>query len=237
MRTHKATPSAAVAPRTRRKRAATQNSGLRTQDSKAWPALKKQSIQDAVIRILSREGLGALTMERIAAETGIAKGTVYLHYRDKQELLEAVKDAALSPLMQSLADILRSDRSPEERLREYSRHYLAYFDARRSLFRVLLYERETTRVQAARFQSDRYRELVTNVAEVLREGIRDGAFRDVCVTKLATMFVESNIAVMNQRLVQDDDTSVEHDAELISELYLRGLHDVREPRTSSRRSR
>src|SRR5512135_1488500 len=121
-------------------------------DEKLWPAFKRQSIQEAVIRILSRDGLAALTMERIARETGVAKGTLYLHYKDKQALLEAVKDAALTPLMTKLAEILAGVAPPERRLEAFALRYLTYFDERRSLFRVLLYEREVTRVQSARYQ-------------------------------------------------------------------------------------
>src|SRR5467141_4035704 len=63
-----------------------------------WQSFKRQSIQEAVIRLMCREGLDSVTMERVAKEVGIAKGTVYLHYHDKKELLDAVKESSLSPL-------------------------------------------------------------------------------------------------------------------------------------------
>src|SRR5437868_6208939 len=67
-----------------------------------WESYKRQSIQDAVIRLICREGLKSVTMERVAQETGIAKGTVYLHYRDKQELLESVKESMFALMNQRL---------------------------------------------------------------------------------------------------------------------------------------
>lgn len=192
-------------------------------DEKLWPAFKKQSIQEAVIRILSRDGLQSLTMERIARETGIAKGTVYLHYKGKQALLDSVKDAALTPLMERLAEILGGDDSPSRRLESFALRYLSYFDERRNLFRVLLYEREVTRVQSARYQADRYRQLVAQVADVVGEGIDAGTFRYVPRVKAATVFVESNVAVMNQRLLSNDRGPVEADAELVSSIFLNGV--------------
>ena len=57
--------------------------------------------------------------------------------------------------------------------------YLTYFDERRDLFRILMYEREVTRVQGSRYKGDRYRHLVQEAAKVIREGIRKGNFRDV----------------------------------------------------------
>src|SRR6266511_2098468 len=73
--------------------------------STLWQDFKRQSIQEAVIQLMCREGLGSVTMERVAQEVGIAKGTVYLHYRDKQELLDAVKESSLDPLTAKLEQI------------------------------------------------------------------------------------------------------------------------------------
>src|SRR5437762_5137065 len=139
-----------------------------------WESYKRQSIQEAVIRRICREGLKSVTMERVAQEVGIAKGTVYLHYRDKQELIDSVKSSALAPLMREVEGILRGEGSPESRLRAFALAYLTYFDEHRDLFRVLIYEREVTRVQGARYQSDRYRRLLQENARVITEGVRSG---------------------------------------------------------------
>jgi len=188
-----------------------------------WQDFKRQSIQEAVIQLMCREGLGAVTMERVAQEVGIAKGTVYLHYRDKQALLEAVKDSALTPLMERLDQLFDSDLDPVRKLEAYSLRYLGYFDERRDLFRILLYEREVTRASAQRFRGDRYRHLVERTARVIRNGIDSGVFRDLDADKAAAMFVEANFAIMNQRLRGGSGTPVEDDARLISDIFLRGL--------------
>src|SRR5256712_8415674 len=85
-----------------------------------WQSYKRQSIQEAVIRLMCREGLKSVTMERVAQEVGIAKGTVYLHYHDKKELLDEVKQSALAPLMFALEVILRGDEALPQTLRTSS---------------------------------------------------------------------------------------------------------------------
>src|ERR1700688_3503746 len=109
-------------------------------DRSLWQSHKRQSIQEAVIRLMCREGLKSVTMERVAQEVGIAKGTVYLHYRDKQDLLDSVKESVLAPLRSKIDEILNSTIAPERKLRAYALRYLTYFDERRDLFRILLYE-------------------------------------------------------------------------------------------------
>jgi AcrR family transcriptional regulator len=190
---------------------------------RAWQDLKRESIQQAVIRLMCREGLKSVTMERVAQEVGIAKGTVYLHYRDKQELLDAVKDSALSPMVDEMNQLLGSDLPPDRKLHEYSLRYLAYFEERRDLFRILLYEREVTRVWGSRYQSDRYRRLAEAVSRVIREAIKKEIFREVDAQAAAALFVESNMAMMNQRMLSTQPNPVEDDAALVSGIFIRGL--------------
>lgn len=192
-------------------------------DRSLWQSFKRQSIQEAVIRLICREGLESVTMERVAQEVGIAKGTVYLHYQDKQELLEAVKESALAPMTAKIEEILRGDCSPDRKLRAYSLRYLSYFDEHRDLFRILVYEHEVTRVRGDRFQTDRYRRLLRETARVVRDGVRSGLFRDVDPQNVAAMFIESNLAVVNQRLLTEKPVPVEDDAALIADVFLQGL--------------
>jgi AcrR family transcriptional regulator len=192
-------------------------------DTDLWTDFKRQSIQQAVIRLMCRDGMRSVTMERVAHETGIAKGTVYLHYRDKQELLDSVKDSSLAPLTEKLDEIFTSTASPVRKLQTFATRYLGYFDDKRDLFRILLYEREVTQVQGSRFQTDRYRHLLDGVARIVRDGMRQHIFRDVDAQNVAAMFLESNIAILNQRLLTPKPAPVEDDAAMVSELFVRGL--------------
>ena len=195
----------------------------KVEEPKLWNEYKRQSIQAAVIRLMCREGVDAVTMERVAQEVGIAKGTVYLHYHDKQELLEAVKESALEPLTAKTEEVLKGGSDGGRKLRMYALRYLTYFDENRDLFRVLLYEREVTRVVASRYRTPRYRRMLDSMTNVIADGVRDGIFREVDPRKAAAMFIESNIALVNQRLLADVNTPVEDDAQLVADVFLRGM--------------
>jgi AcrR family transcriptional regulator len=208
-------------------------------ESNLWNEYKRQSIQTAVIRLMCREGFDAVTMERVAQEVGIAKGTVYLHYRDKQDLLDAVKETALEPLSSKLDEVVRTEGDPERRLRMYSLRYLTYFDENRDLFRILIYERAASRVTMAnRYNTDRYKRMIAGVSSMISEGIEGGAFRPGDVRKLAAMYIESNIAIVTQRLQTMDNGPVEDDAQLVADVFLKGIEDrtPKKRRVEARRS-
>jgi len=54
---------------------------------------RAQAILAAAARVFARRGLESCTMEEIAREAGVAKGTLYLYFPSKQELFLAVFDA------------------------------------------------------------------------------------------------------------------------------------------------
>ena len=77
----------------------------------------KDAILDATDRLLARFGYRKMTVEDIAAEAGIGKGTVYLHFISKEEVVLSHIDRIVDRLKERLKAIARSDESAAERLR------------------------------------------------------------------------------------------------------------------------
>ena len=80
-------------------------------------ATVKDSILDATDRLLARYGYRKMTVEDIALEAGIGKGTIYLHFNSKEEVVLSHIDRIVERLKQRLREIARSDATAAERLR------------------------------------------------------------------------------------------------------------------------
>ena len=74
-------------------------------------------ILDATDRLLARYGYKKMSMEDLAREVGIGKGTIYLYFSSKEEVALARIDRVIDRLRDRLQTIARSDASPAERLR------------------------------------------------------------------------------------------------------------------------
>jgi len=188
-----------------------------------WQEHCRNAILDAAVRLLTREGSTALTMERLAAEAGVAKGTLYLYFTDKKTLLEALRGHSLGPLWKELFALLDSDRTPVERLGDFVERHLVYFDQNRDFLRVLLWERQIQESHLKRHRSDIYRTCVEKLASVIREGIQAGALREVDAEKVAAMLMEADIGINTQRLWSGTAASVKADARLLVDVFLRGI--------------
>ena len=77
-------------------------------------ALRAQRILDAAAQLLERWGYSRVTIDDIARQADVGKGTVYLHWPNREALFMAVLQRELLQFMDELAPTLRNN--PEELL-------------------------------------------------------------------------------------------------------------------------
>lgn len=78
----------------------------------------RESILDATDRLLARYGYQKMTIDDLAQEVGIGKGTVYLHFSSKEEVALSHIDRIIERLRERLLSIAQRDAPPAERLRQ-----------------------------------------------------------------------------------------------------------------------
>lgn len=77
----------------------------------------KDAILDATDRLLARSGYKKMTIDDLAKEVGIGKGSVYLHFSSKEEIALSHIDRIIERLKAKLAKIAANDQPCETRLR------------------------------------------------------------------------------------------------------------------------
>ena len=77
----------------------------------------RQEILDAASELFVREGYENVSMRRIAEKIEYSPTTIYLHFRDKADLLEQVCQETFGRLSKVLARIEEQPRDPVERLK------------------------------------------------------------------------------------------------------------------------
>lgn len=78
----------------------------------------REAILDATDKLLARYGYKKMTIDDLAQEVGIGKGSVYLHFPSKEEIALSQIDRIIERLKSQLRTIGNGSTSPEERLRE-----------------------------------------------------------------------------------------------------------------------
>ena len=79
---------------------------------KLLPAQRKQLILDAALAVFSEHGFEAARLDDVAARAGVAKGTLYLYFDDKETLFEEVVRGAVTPILEHLSALAAASEMP-----------------------------------------------------------------------------------------------------------------------------
>src|SRR5689334_21741845 len=72
-------------------------------------AARREAILAAALDEFSARGFAATRLEDVARRAGVAKGTIYLHFADKEALFQELVRTMLGPLVASLDQLRTTD--------------------------------------------------------------------------------------------------------------------------------
>ncbi len=104
-------------------------------------ANRRQSIVEAAARLFAELGYADCEMERVAAELGIAKGTLYLYFSSKEELFYACVDFGMQQMQAAVCAAADRGQSPFEQIKLAIREYLQFFEDHPEHVELLIQER------------------------------------------------------------------------------------------------
>ncbi len=151
-------------------------------------------ILDATDKLLSRRGYKKMTIDDLAREVGIGKGSVYLHFKSKEQIALSHVDRIVDRLLNRLHEIAADTLPPDQRLLE------------------MLVERVEFRFRSVQHYTESLNELLASIrpallerrwkhfemeakifAKVIDDGIESGMFRGLDPIETATaMLISTN---------------------------------------------
>jgi TetR/AcrR family fatty acid metabolism transcriptional regulator len=170
-----------AAPQTRRASARAAADGA----ASGRGAEKYQRILQAAVKVIAEKGYFQARVADIAARAGVAEGTIYLYFRNKEEILMAAIDSAFRGFLERARTELEHVREPRARLRRLGELHLETLGANRDLAAVFQTELRQSAKFLAQFSRHRLVEYFDLIREVVREGQRQGVFRREISDKIA----------------------------------------------------
>ena len=98
----------------------------------------KKAIFNAAIKVFSIEGYDSATVEEIASEAGVAKGTLYYNFQGKEEIFKFVIDEGMKLIKNEVLDAIKNIDDPLEKLKISAKVQLRYVYNNKEFFRVIM---------------------------------------------------------------------------------------------------
>ncbi|HEX4034910.1 MAG TPA: TetR/AcrR family transcriptional regulator [Solirubrobacteraceae bacterium] len=140
---------------------------------------RRREIADAAARVFAERGYHATSVAALLQETGLSAGALYHYVASRDDLLVAICDELLDPLLQRAEEIAAAtERPPLERLRELLRAWLEHIARHLDHMRVFAQERHVIEreqrwgdIRAKRLQFERI------LDDLLAQCEQDGSLR------------------------------------------------------------
>lgn len=138
----------------------------------------REALLDATDQLLARHGYKKMTIDDLAREAEIGKGTVYLHFSSKEEIALSHIDRIMERLQRRLREIAQAATSPDDRLRQMLiMRVLFRFDSVQHYTQSLNDLLAALRPRLLARRQDYFEKEARIFAEVLAEGQRSGVFK------------------------------------------------------------
>jgi len=174
---------------------------------------RQEQILNAAFKVFAAHGYEAARLDDVAEQAGIAKGTIYLYFRDKEQLFREVVrsvvpagwDALMGNFSGSAEDLLRD--LVARMYRQVVRN-----EKVRSIVRLLIAESSSFPQLADIYHREVIGPGMNALRQVLRQGIASGEFRQTAAVEFPQILASPGVLAIVWRLLHGDRHRLDLDA-------------------------
>ena len=196
---------------------------------------KHDRILDAAIEVFAEKGFHNARISDIAKRAGVADGTIYLYFRNKDDVLLTIFEEKMGVLIAGLQHALVGVDDPLERIRTFARYHFRQVNDHRALAEVLQIELRLSNKFLKEYRPEKLWEYLGMFAAIIHEGQARGVIRgdqDSFVLMWAFFGAMDEIAMQWVLSRRRDKFSLEAAADGVADVFIRGMAATALPSSS-----
>ena len=188
---------------------------------------KYQRILDAAVAVFAEKGFFVSRVSDIANRADVADGTVYLYFKNKDEILAAAINTAFDGFMRTARTELERLPTPSDRLRRLAYLHFEALGANRNLAVVFQMElRQSTRF-LSEFSHQHLVEYFSLVRQAISDGKASGEFRSDLPEKIAAnCFFGAIDEMVTSWVLSEKNYPLAHVADPVLDILLSGMRAI-----------
>ncbi len=140
-------------------------------------ASKRERLLKAAIKVFARDGFFKAKVEEIAKLAGVATGTTYLYFKNKDDLLISIFEEEMTPIIEKIKADLSKQESPEGRITTFIARHFEMVEQSPDLALLLEVELRQSNKFLHEYKGTKFKEYLDLVGEAFAEGQSKGIFR------------------------------------------------------------
>ncbi|MBZ9689723.1 TetR/AcrR family transcriptional regulator [Clostridium estertheticum] len=182
----------------------------------------KRDIFQSAVKVFSTNGYDGATMEEISTSAGVAKGTVYYHFKSKDEVFKYIITEGVSLLRQQIQNIIKGPGDYSYKLRQLSRDQLKLVYENRDLFKVIM-----SQAWGGKIRHSELRELLKSYMEdiekFLIKAMEDGTIKKGDASFLTYTYFGTLASVAVYNVIKNDSMKLDENTDSFIEHLLNGI--------------
>ena len=186
---------------------------------------KREKILDAASIEIARSGYFQTTVSAIARRAGVADGTIYLYFKNKESMLVSIFERAMQRIIEEARPIVEDRQlAAPEKLRRLVALHLSLVGMDRDMAVVLQVELRHSLHFLELFSRSRIREYLELIARVVEQGSKEGSLRKTADPHFTAKAIFGLVDEMaTDWVLSKKNTKLVARAEAVGELLLGGV--------------
>jgi TetR/AcrR family fatty acid metabolism transcriptional regulator len=185
---------------------------------------KYHLILEAAVKVFARQGFYQSTVAKIAKEAGVADGTIYLYFKNKDDILVQFFSYRTKQVFDRFQSEVKKADNSLDKLRNLVRRHLTEFQRDRDMavvYQVETHQNSRLAESQIREMSQMYQNLISEIVEL---GQQEGSIRKDLYVSLVKRFILGAVdEVINTWLHSDKEYDLVSMADPLVDLFIRGI--------------
>ncbi len=187
---------------------------------------KRANIVDAAVEVFAEKGYRSARISDIARRAGVADGTIYLYFRNKEDLLLTIFEEKMEELLASIEAAVRAAPEPISQVRAYARFHFDAIRNQPALAQVLQVELRQSSRFVREYRPERLWQYLDVFQQIVRQGQQTGVFRDdvdAFLVKWAFFGALDELSIQWVVARRRDRFDLDRAADQVVDIFLRGM--------------
>jgi TetR/AcrR family fatty acid metabolism transcriptional regulator len=138
---------------------------------------KKELIINAAIKVFAQKGFYTANVADVAKEAGVADGTIYLYFKNKDDLLISLFETKMEEILKRFSSLLRSNKDAKEKLNHFIHLYFQMIQEDQDLAEVFQVELRQSSKFLKDYHNQNFIDFLNLIGNIIHEGQDDGQFK------------------------------------------------------------
>jgi TetR/AcrR family fatty acid metabolism transcriptional regulator len=190
----------------------------------AKKTIRRESIIQAAIQVFSKKGFQAAGISEIAQRAGVADGTIYQYFKNKEDLFFSIPIEKTNEFRSKVELHLKGISGALNKLRKFVWYFLYFFKTNPEYGRLLMLEMRVNKSFVKTETYDFLKQSVSSVLEIIEEGQKEGVIRkDVDIYLLRHLILGILEHMVTRWLLKETKYDLLEHHQEVSRLLIEGL--------------